>query len=295
MSPRHALLLVAWIGSSNSKQVTARRCGRECANVTTDLAVGFVDDRRWCILQFDTRANETSFPKYAKASSNLWRKYAHDHNATYRLVAPTSPPFRRPTWSKWETIADYYANCDIITVADLDTYIRRPEIHLLEYFSRHYGFRDGFFMAWDPDTRHNRNVVTQKLNFNTGFVTFTVDAFAETFLREVWTCPDKIPGCAQFLRRWPTDQGAFNVLYDMYTTKNKTRMFTIGNCTLFNGSPSHDECKGEIVTHAWTKQNTKGAGRRRSPAARNLLVGEGVVVLAVVLVLVGARRRLRRV
>ena len=152
-------------------------------------------------------------------------------------------------------------------------------------------------MAWDPDTRHNRNVVTQKLNFNTGFVTFHVDAFAETFLREVWTCPDKIPGCAQFLRRWPTDQGAFNVLYDMYTTKNKTRMFTIGNCTLFNGSPSHDECKGEIVTHAWggTKQNTS---RRRSPAARNLLGVEGVVVLAVVLglvvVRVGARRRLRK-
>ena len=84
----------------------------------------------------------------------------------------------------------------------------------------------------------------------------------------------------------------------MHTTKNKTRMFTIGNCTLFNGSPSHDECKGEIVTHAWTKQNTKWAGRRRSPAARNLLgVEEGVVVLAVVLVLVvvpGARRRLRK-
>ena len=76
-------------------------------------------------------------------------------------------------------------------------------------------------------------------------------------------------------------------------------MFTIGNCTLFNGSPSHDECKGEIVTHAWTKQETKGAGRRRSPAARNLLGVEGVVVLAVVLglvvVRVGARRRLRRV
>ena len=74
-------------------------------------------------------------------------------------------------------------------------------------------------------------------------------------------------------------------------------MFTIGNCTLFNGSPSDDECKGKIVTHAWggTKQNTS---RRRSPAARNLLAGEGVVVLAVVLVLVlmvRARRRLRRV
>ena len=108
--------------------------------------------------------------------------------------------------------------------------------------------------------------------------------------------PDKIPGCAQFLRRWPTDQGAFNVLYDIYTTKNKTRMFTIGNCTLFNGSPSHDECKGEIVTHAWGGQNTKRAGRRRSPAARNLLGVEGVVVLAVVLVVVrvGARRRLRK-
>ena len=90
-----------------------------------------------------------------------------------------------------------------------------------------------------------------------------------------------------------------NVLYDIYTTKNKTRMFTIGSCTLFNGSPSHDECKGKIVTHAWTKQNTKGAGRRRSPAARNLLVVEGVVVLAVVLGLVAVRvracRRLRRV
>ena len=116
-------------------------------------------------------------------------------------------------------------------------------------------------------------------------------------ISKVWTCPDKIPGCAQFLRRWPTDQGAFNVLYDMYTTKNKTKMFTIGNCTLFNGSPSHDECKGEIVTHAWggTKQNTS---RRRSPAARNLLGVEGVVVLAVVLVLVvvrvGVRRRLRK-
>ena len=108
------------------------RCGRECAKVTTDLAVGVVDDRRWCILQFDTRANETYFPEYAKASSKLWRKYAHDHNATYRLVAPKPPPFRRPTWSKWETIADYYAVCDIITVADVDTYIRRPEIHLLE-------------------------------------------------------------------------------------------------------------------------------------------------------------------
>ena len=40
MSPRHALLLVAaWIGSSNNKQVTGSRiaaekaCGRECANV----------------------------------------------------------------------------------------------------------------------------------------------------------------------------------------------------------------------------------------------------------------------
>ena len=88
-------------------------------------------------------------------------------------------------------------------------------------------------------------------------------------------------------------------MYDIYTTKNKTRMFTIGSCTLFNGSPSHDECKGKIVTHAWTKQNTKGAGRRRSPAARNLLVVEGVVVLAVVLGLVAVRvracRRLRRV
>ena len=67
-------------------------------------------------------------------------------------------------------------------------------------------------------------------------------------------------------------------------------MFTIGSCKLFNGSPSHDECKGEIVTHAWTKQETKGA--------RNLLVVEGVVVLAVVLglvvVRVGARRRLRK-
>ena len=46
----------AWIGSSNNKQVTARRCrtasriaaeacGCECANVSTDLAVGIVDEQ----------------------------------------------------------------------------------------------------------------------------------------------------------------------------------------------------------------------------------------------------------
>ena len=46
----------AWIGSSHNKQVTARRCrtasrvaaevcGCECANVTTDLAVGIVDEQ----------------------------------------------------------------------------------------------------------------------------------------------------------------------------------------------------------------------------------------------------------
>ena len=46
----------AWIGSSHNKQVTARRCrtasrvaaevcGCECANVSTDLAVGIVDEQ----------------------------------------------------------------------------------------------------------------------------------------------------------------------------------------------------------------------------------------------------------
>jgi hypothetical protein len=190
---------------------------------------------------------------------NTW--WAVRHGYDYRRVEISPPSGFYRTWGKVKAIYDMLHRYDLVVFFDGDVFVSQPDLGLKDMMDR-WGFheRASIMAAMEPPGQPapNQNAT------NFGFLVLRSNNVTKQIFRRLTYCvlgrtpegetePFVTMGCEKYRTELYHEQTAFNLYLRPHLREGED--FIISPCRESNGFWEHYECKGLVITHAWTGKN----------------------------------------
>jgi hypothetical protein len=187
---------------------------------------------------------------------NTW--WAVRHGYDYRRVEISPPSGFYRTWAKVKAIYDMLHRYDLVVFFDGDVFVSQPDLGLKDMMDR-WGFheRASIMAAMEPP----RQPAPNQNGTNFGFLVLRSNKVTKQIFRRLTYCvlgrtpegetePFATMGCEKYRTEFYHEQTTFNLYLRPHLREGED--FIISPCTESNGYWENDECKGLVITHAWT-------------------------------------------